>query len=109
MNRLLLLCCCVSFMGGCGHRFVSPAIVVGKSYSPSNVSTGVGPVMGGKGGVAFTTSYIPEKYVILVQYPNGVVVPVETNGSQWASMREGERLTVKGNSMYGIDGWEVQP
>lgn len=45
----------------------SDGVVVERHYVPEDSSVGVGPVIGGRGGVAITSHHTDEKHVLLIK------------------------------------------
>lgn len=84
---LILVIVSLFFLSGCQTTEVH-GTVIGKAYTPS--TTGVGPVVGGKGGVVVTTT--PEKWVLILKYDGGSVDSDEVYAETWAQFEKGDRF-----------------
>lgn len=68
--------------------------VIERSYTPSSTRTGAGPVIGGNGGVAVTTSASSEKWTLVCDF-NGQVETVDADKKEWVKYDKGDVITVK--------------
>lgn len=72
---------------------VKTGIVVGKSYSPSNTSTGVG--LGTNGTLVTTVNSNSEKYILLIDGKNlngeDKIAPVKVSVDEYISYKEGDK------------------
>jgi len=66
--------------------------VVEKFYTASSTGTGIGPSMGGQGGVVVIVTSSPEKYTLFVKEKNGQPFPVSVSRSTWVSVEKGETI-----------------
>lgn len=90
----------ILIIGGVDNIFAKDAgtmevVIEQKVYVPSSTSTGVGPAIGGNGGVAFTTSYSSEKWVLLLKLPNGNFESFQTSKEQWVELKEKQTVSVR--------------
>lgn len=72
---------------------IKTGIVVGKSYSPSNTSTGVG--VGADGTLVTTVNSNSEKYILFIDGKNlngkDKIAPVKVSVEEYISYKEGDK------------------
>lgn len=86
---ILSLCGCSVEKGEC----VWVNATVGEaSYTPSHSMTGVGPAIGGKGGVAVTFSTIPASYVVTYYREDGGGKESVDSYEWWRGCRIGQHV-----------------
>ena len=69
-------------------------IVLEKDFTPEDTRTGIGPAIGGGGGIAITTSHSDEKWVLIIEFSDGDVQPVETEKETWLKYNKGDKVKV---------------
>lgn len=69
--KCLALVVASTFLIGCAPRSsrTETLEVVQISYTASKTSTGIGPIVGGEGGIAVTTSTTPDEYDVILDCP----------------------------------------
>ena len=67
-------------------------IVIDKAYTASSTNTGVGPAVGGNGGVAVVVTSTPEEYTLFVKQDNGEVSKISVDGNKWLSLKAGDKV-----------------
>lgn len=77
------------------HGCFKTAIVIQRDFTPESNSTGIGPAIGGGGGVAFTNSHEDEKWVLIVKFPNGDIEPIETDKEKWCKYDKGDEIKIE--------------
>lgn len=78
-----------------GTSIVRVGYVESRNYVPSSTSVGIGPTMGGNGGVAITTSSKSEEYVLIVNVPDlNSTKAIEVNKSTWAKAKIHQKMTL---------------
>ena len=97
-----------------GFAFSSPvqvgeAVVINKSYTPAAVGTGVGPAIGGNGGVAVVTTYIGRSLAVLVRFNGEIVEAQATNLNDWAALKEGQKVKLFRKHFLLVTEWRVEP
>lgn len=95
MKTSILILAGIYFLSGCGKDFQQAAVVVGKSYAPSETNTG----MSSKG--SFVTTFSPEQYTVIVREPSGRVSSHSVSASYWATARENDQVSETCNTIWG--------
>ena len=75
-----------------GHNEIREGIVIEKSYTPSSTGTGVGPSIGGSGGVAVVVTSTSAKYILFVRLENESIDEVHVDREEWLETNKGERF-----------------
>lgn len=86
----------------CGTSTWQDATVVDKFYTPSSIGTGVGPTMGGKGGVAVVVTSTPEQYTIFFRLADGSTGHAEVGKEMWLRTEKGKPCKVRLNTVWGV-------
>lgn len=72
---------------------VYEGVVIERDYTPESNHTGVGPALGGSGGMAVTISHEDEKWVLICKL-NDKVKPIETSKENWVKYDSGDKVKV---------------
>ena len=79
-----------------GQRFTLDGIIKEKHYSPGSTSTGVGPVIGGNGGMVMTTSSTSAEWVLLVDVKGfDEYQEVKVDGKDYKKAQAGQKVRVE--------------
>lgn len=77
---------------GLGTDKAMSGIVVDKAYTASSTNVGVGPAVGGSGGVAVVTTSTPEKYTLFVRQGDGKVAKIPVDSNKWLRLKNGDKV-----------------
>jgi len=79
----------------CGKYVTRSGVVIEKSYTPSSTGTGVGPSIGGSGGVAVVVTSSSETYTLFIERNNGEIDNHETDRDTWLRAKVGDKITYR--------------